>query len=79
MTQVGLFDFDLTTGVLTLDTDLGGAALNSFEFSPNGFYLYASIFDPLSSSSQLVQYDILLANQSGQNLTTTSQVIEQTD
>jgi gliding motility-associated-like protein len=77
MTQVGLFDFDLTTGVLTLDTDLGGAALNSFEFSPNGFYLYASIFDPLSSSSQLVQYDVLLANQTGQNLTTTSQVIEQ--
>jgi len=76
MTQAGLFDFDLTTGILTFDTDLGGTATSYFEFSPNGQYLYATVFDQFNSTFQLIQYDIILAYSSGQDLSSTAQVIQ---
>ncbi|MBM3916953.1 MAG: gliding motility-associated C-terminal domain-containing protein [Sphingomonadales bacterium] len=76
MTQAGLFDFDLTTGVLTFDTDLGGNAASYFEFSPNGQYLYATEFDQFNSTFQLIQYDIILAHSSGQDLSSTAQIIQ---
>ncbi|MFM7643407.1 MAG: gliding motility-associated C-terminal domain-containing protein, partial [Sphingomonadales bacterium] len=75
MTPAGLFDFDLSTGQLSFETDLGGNLTSSFEFSPNGFYLYATLFDQITSNSQLLQYDILLASQTGQSLESTAQVI----
>ena len=77
MTQAGLFDFDLTTGVMTFDTNLGGASTSYFEFSPNGFYLYANVFNQLSSTSQLVQYNIAQAEQTGQDLSSTAQIIQE--
>jgi gliding motility-associated-like protein len=76
MTQAGLFDFDLTTGILTFDTDLGGTATSYFEFSPNGQYLYATVFDQFNSTFQLIQYDIILAHSTGQDLSSTAQVIQ---
>ena len=77
MTPAGLFDFDLTTGVMTFDTNLGGASTSYFEFSPNGFYLYANVFNQLSSTSQLVQYNIAQAEQTGQDLSSTAQIIQE--
>ena len=77
MTPAGLFDFDLTTGVMTFDTNLGGAFTSYFEFSPNGFYLYANVFNQLSSTSQLVQYNIAQAEQTGQDLSSTAQIIQE--
>ena len=77
MTKVGLFDFDLATGVMTFDTNLGGASTSYFEFSPNGLYLYANVFNQLSSTSQLVQYNIAQADQTGQDLSSTAQIVQQ--
>jgi gliding motility-associated-like protein len=77
MTQAGLFDFDLSTGVLSFAADLGGANSSYFEFSPNGQYLYAAVIDQFNASTQLIQYDILLAHSTGQDLSATAQVIEQ--
>ncbi|MFM7388086.1 MAG: hypothetical protein ACKO5L_07995, partial [Bacteroidota bacterium] len=73
MTPAGLFDFDLSTGQLNFETDFGGNVSSSFEFSPNGYYLYATIFDPVTFNSQLLQYNILLAAQTGQALVSTAQ------
>jgi gliding motility-associated-like protein len=77
MTQAGLFDFDLNTGVMSFAADLGGANSSYFEFSPNGQYLYAAVIDQFNASTQLIQYDILLAHSTGQDLSATAQVIEQ--
>jgi gliding motility-associated-like protein len=76
MTSAGLYDFNLSTGVLTLESDLGAASPNYFEFSPNGAYLYASIFDQISSANQLVQYNVFAPFQTGQTVESTAQVIE---
>ncbi|MFM7723599.1 MAG: gliding motility-associated C-terminal domain-containing protein, partial [Bacteroidota bacterium] len=73
MTSAGLFDFDLSTGQLNFETDFGGNVSSSFEFSPNGYYLYATSFDPVTFNSQLLQYNILLAAQTGQALVSTAQ------
>jgi len=75
MTPAGLFDFDLSTGQLNFETDFGGNVTSSFEFSPNGYYLYATIFDPVTFNSQLLQYNILQASQTGQTLVSTAQVV----
>jgi gliding motility-associated-like protein len=67
----------LSTGVLTLEGDLGAASDYNFEFSPNGLYLYASIFDPNTFVSNLVQYNVLAPSQTGQTVESTAQVIVQ--
>ena len=77
MTSAGLYDFNLSTGVLTLEGDLGAASDYNFEFSPNGFYLYASIFDPNTFASNLVQYNVFAPSQTGQTVESTAQVIVQ--
>jgi gliding motility-associated-like protein len=77
MTSAGLYDFNLSTGVLTLESDLGAASPYYFEFSPNGFYLYASIFDPNTFASNLVQYNVFAPSQTGQTVESTAQVIVQ--
>ena len=76
MTSAGLYDFNLSTGVLIFESDLGAASPYYFEFSPNGFYLYASIFDPNTAASQLVQYNVFAPSQTGQTVESTAQVIE---
>jgi gliding motility-associated-like protein len=76
MTSAGLYDFNLSTGVLTFESDLGAALPYYFEFSPNGSYLYASIFDQTSSVFQLVQYNVFAPFQTGQTVESTAQVIE---
>jgi gliding motility-associated-like protein len=77
MTPAGLYDFNLSTGVLTLEGDLGAASDYNFEFSPNGLYLYASIFDPNTFVSNLVQYNVFAPSQTGQTVESTAQVIVQ--
>jgi gliding motility-associated-like protein len=77
MTSAGLYDFNLSTGVLTFESDLGAASDYNFEFSPNGLYLYASIFDPNTFVSNLVQYNVLAPSQTGQTVESTAQVIVQ--
>jgi gliding motility-associated-like protein len=76
MTTAGLYDFNLSTGVLTFESDLGAASPYYFEFSPNGSYLYASIFDQVSSVNQLVQYNVFAPFQTGQTVESTAQIIE---
>jgi gliding motility-associated-like protein len=77
MTNAGLYDFNLSTGVLSFETDLGATSPTYFEFSPNGSYLYASIFDQILSVNQLVQYNVLAPSQTGQTVESTAQVIVQ--
>jgi gliding motility-associated-like protein len=77
MTPAGLYDFNLSTGVLTLEGDLGAASDYNFEFSPNGLYLYASIFDTNTFVSNLVQYNVFAPSQTGQTVESTAQVIVQ--
>jgi gliding motility-associated-like protein len=76
MTSAGLYDFNLSTGVLTFESDLGATSPANFEFSPNGSYLYATIVDQTSAASQLVQYNLLAPSQTGQTLESTAQLIE---
>jgi gliding motility-associated-like protein len=76
MTSAGLYDFNLSTGVLNFESDLGAALPYNYEFSPNGSYLYASIFDPNTAASQLVQYNVFAPSQTGQTVESTAQVIE---
>jgi gliding motility-associated-like protein len=75
MTSAGLYDFDLSTGELSYESDLGAAAPTYFEFSPNGLYLYASIVDPIDATTKLFQFNIAQAAQTGQPLEATGQVI----
>jgi gliding motility-associated-like protein len=77
MTSAGLYDFNLSTGVLTFESDLGAASDYNFEFSPNGSYLYASNFDPNTFVSNLVQYNVFAPSQTGQTVESTAQVIVQ--
>ena len=77
MSSFGLFDFDLITGVMTFESDLGGNSIQSFEFSHNGFYLYAAMIDTVSLTPSLIQYNLLEASQTGQDITTTMQIIQQ--
>ncbi len=76
ITSAGLYDFNLSTGVLNFESDLGAASPYYFEFSPNGSYLYAYIFDQVSSVNQLVQYNVFAPFQTGQTVESTAQVIE---
>jgi gliding motility-associated-like protein len=76
MTSAGLYDFNLSTGVLTFESDLGAASPTYFEFSPNGNYSYAAVTDQLTGTSQLVQYNVLAPFQTGQTVVSTAQVIE---
>jgi len=75
ITSAGLFDFDASTGTLTFETNLNNVELLYFEFSHNGNYLYAPIYDA-SSTPNLVRYDLLLANQTGQSVESTLEIIE---
>jgi gliding motility-associated-like protein len=77
MTNAGLYDFNLSTGVLSFETDLGATSPTYFEFSPNGSYLYASIFDSNTFVSNLVQYNVFAPSQTGQTVESTAQVIVQ--
>jgi gliding motility-associated-like protein len=76
MTSAGLYDFNLSTGVLTFESDLGATSQANFEFSPNGSYLYTTRVDQLSAASQLVQYNVNAPLQTGQTLESTAQLIE---
>ncbi|MFM8433409.1 MAG: PKD domain-containing protein, partial [Bacteroidota bacterium] len=73
----GVFDFDITTGVLSNLTNIG-SNLSSFEFSPNSFYLFASVLDPANNISQLIRWDIVGSFQTGQPLQSTATVIDPT-
>jgi len=77
MTTAGLYDFNLSTGVLSFESDLGETSPTYFEFSPNGSYLYATTTDQITSASQLVQYNVFAPIQTGQSLESTAQVVEQ--
>jgi gliding motility-associated-like protein len=77
MTNAGLYDFNLSTGVLSFETDLVATSPTYFEFSPNGSYLYASIFDSNTFVSNLVQYNVFAPSQTGQTVESTAQVIVQ--
>jgi gliding motility-associated-like protein len=72
----GLFEFDITTGVLSNPASLGGGVISA-EFSHNGFYLYTSEIDLITSNVDLVRYDVLGAFQSGQSLLSTRTQISQ--
>jgi len=76
MTNAGLYDFNLSTGVLSFETDLGATSPTYFEFSPNGSYLYAAITDQLTAANQLVQYNVFAPAQTGQTVESTAQVVE---
>jgi gliding motility-associated-like protein len=76
MTTAGIYDFNLSTGVLSFESDFGAASPTYFEFSPNGVYLYATIVDQLTAASQLVQYNVLAPSQSGVSIESTAQVVE---
>ena len=76
MTNAGLYDFNLSTGVLSFESDLGAASPTYFEFSPNGSYLYAAITDLLTAANQLVQYNVFAPAQTGQTVESTAQVVE---
>lgn len=77
MTRAGIFDFNLSTGVLSFESDFGAASPNYFEFSPNGVYLYAIIGNHLTGAWELIQYNVLAASQTGVSITSTAQVVNQ--
>ena len=77
MTSAGIYDFNLSTGVLSLESDFGAASPTYFEFSPNGVYLYATFVDQLTAAFQLVQYNVLAASQTGVSIESTAQVVEE--
>ncbi len=70
----GVFEFDLTTGVLSNPEGLGGAVISA-EFSHNSNYLYTSEFDLVTLNPGLFRYDILGASQSGQSLVSTQTLV----
>jgi gliding motility-associated-like protein len=72
--DAGVFDFDLTTGVLSNQKSLGDGLLSA-EFSHNGNYLYTSEINPMTSSPGLYRYDILTSNTTGQSLLSTRVLI----
>jgi gliding motility-associated-like protein len=76
ITSAGLFNFDGSTGALTFESNLNNAELLYFEFSHNGNYLYAPVFDATTSTQNLVRYDLLSAYQSGQPVESTLELIE---
>jgi len=76
MTTAGIYDFNLSTGVLSFESDFGAASPTYFEFSPNGVYLYATIVDQLTAATQLVQYNVLAPSQTGVSIESTAQVVE---
>jgi len=69
-----IFDFNLTTGVLSNPESLGNDVYSA-EFSHNGNYLYTSRLNPVSSNYDLYRYDILTSNISGQSLLSTGVLI----
>ena len=75
MTPAGIYDFNLSTGVLSFESDFGAASPTYFEFSPNGSYLHATILNQATSLSELVQFDIARSSQTGQTLESTAQVV----
>ncbi len=70
----GVLEFDISTGVLSNPSALGGAVFSA-EFSHNGFYLYTSEFDPVNSSFSLCRYDVSAAFQTAQPLVSTREEI----
>ncbi|MFN4811808.1 MAG: gliding motility-associated C-terminal domain-containing protein, partial [Bacteroidota bacterium] len=72
----GVFEFDITSGVLSNPASLGGAVISA-EFSHNGFYLYTSEIDPITFNFDLFRYDISAAFQTGQSLLSTRSQISQ--
>jgi gliding motility-associated-like protein len=76
MTSAGLYDFNLSTGVLNFESDLGASSPTYFEFSPNGSYLYATITNQITAASQLVQYNVFAPSQTGQTIESTAQIVE---
>ena len=77
MTRAGIFDFNLSTGVLSFESDFSAASPIIFEFSPNGVYLYAIIGNHLTGAWELIQYNVLAASQTGVTIASTAQVVDQ--
>ncbi|MFN5319560.1 MAG: hypothetical protein ACK5CY_12035, partial [Bacteroidia bacterium] len=70
-TPGALFDFDISTGVLSNPIVLPTAGESSFEFSPNSFYLYSAN----TSQNQIVRYNLLQAFNEGVSVESTSEVV----
>lgn len=77
MTSAGIYDFNLSTGVLSFESDFGATSPTYFEFSPNGVYLYAIIGNEITGAWELIQYNIVAASQTGVTIESTAQVIDQ--
>jgi gliding motility-associated-like protein len=75
-TFAGLFDFDISTGVLSNQTDLSIIGETAFEFSPNGQYLYSAFVDFASSIPQIARYDLVEAFGNGVSVESTKEVID---
>jgi hypothetical protein len=78
MTSQGLFDFDLTTGVLSNQVNLPINNETAYEFSPNGLYLYSSLTNQSNGQQQLIRYDLLDAFETGVSVESTMEVIDPT-
>jgi gliding motility-associated-like protein len=76
MTSQGLFDFDLTTGVLSNQVNLPINNETAYEFSPNGLYLYSSLTNQTTGQQQLIRYDLLDAFETGVSVESTMDVID---
>jgi len=76
MTSQGLFDFDLTTGVLSNQVSLPINNETAYEFSPNGLYLYSSLTNQSNGQQQLIRYDLLDAFETGVSVESTMEVID---
>jgi hypothetical protein len=76
MTSQGLFDFDLTTGVLSNQVNLPINNETAYEFSPNGLYLYSSLTNQSNGQQQLIRYDLLDAFETGVSVESTMEVID---
>ena len=77
MTSQGLFDFDLTTGVLSNQTNLPTNLETAYEFSPNGRYLYSSLTNQATGQQQLIRYNLFEAFDTGVSVESTLEVIDQ--
>jgi gliding motility-associated-like protein len=75
-TYAGLFDFDISTGVLSNQTDLSIIGETAFEFSPNGQYLYSAFSDFANNNQQIVRYDLVEAFVNGVSVQSTQEVVE---
>ena len=70
-----LFDFDLTTGVLSDPEQLPAVGSEAVEFSHNSQYLYATSSGLGTGTQQLVRYNLASALEQGVSVASTQEVI----